>query len=105
MNSKTPIPLPTGIDHDPSTDAYRTSFDWADDVPLCTTVLTLVAEATGVDPTRLPPLNDAVDPDALDGLFAPREDGSSRPPGDVSFAFADADVAIRADGTVTVRRR
>lgn len=105
MNRKNPIPQPTGIDHDYPDDAYRTTHDWSGDVPLCTTVLALVADAVGVDPTGLPPLNDAVDPDALDRLFATREDGTERPPGDVSFPFAGVDVSVLADGTVTARPR
>jgi len=46
-----------------------------------------------------------VDPDALDALFAPRTDGSTRNcrDGEVRFAYADREVVVGGDGTVDVR--
>lgn len=105
MNGQHPTPTATGIEHDTLPDAYVERHDWAGDVPLSATVTSLVATAAEVDPTDLDPLNDVVDPDALDKLFAPREDGTPRTPGAVSFEFGPFDVRIGEDGAVRVTRR
>jgi hypothetical protein len=61
-------------------------------------VVRAVAAAEGVDPTDLPPLNDAVDVDALDRLAG--ADGA-RPGVEVRFAYAGRSVRVR-DDTVTL---
>jgi hypothetical protein len=68
-----------------------------------------VAEATGSDPTDLPPLYEVVDPDALDGLFRSRTAESETSGTEVAgsgpvvrFSYADRHVSVRRDG-VTVR--
>lgn len=105
MKSTHPISPDSGIDHDRTTETYRTTHDWTGTVPLSTTVLGLVSAAADADPTDLSPLNGSVDPDALDSLFAPREDGSPRTPGSVSFYFEGYEVFVHADGEVTLRER
>lgn len=56
-------------------------------------VVAAVADLTETDPIHLEPLYRAVDPDALDALFA-----STRPRGDrsphVSFTYCECDVEI-----------
>jgi hypothetical protein len=70
-----------------------------------TTVVRAVSEAVGVPPTDLPvELNDVVDPDAMDDLFAPRADGRPRAAGRVEFELLDCAVAVHADGRVVVDR-
>lgn len=103
MTSTHPIPQASSTDSDQPVLATDVAHDWTDDVPLSTTVLSAVAATADVDPIELPPLNDAIDPDALDSLFAPREDGTRRTPGTVSFEFAGFTVTVAADGTVDVR--
>ena len=103
MNSSSPIPIASGIDDEHVADAFTTTHDWSGDVPLSTTILSLVTKATGLAPEELAPLNDIVDPDALDNLFAPRGCGTARPAGAVSFEFEDLHVSIGRDGTVNVR--
>lgn len=68
-----------------------------------TRVVEALAEAAGVDSVDLPPLYDAVDPDALDSLFAPRPDGSPRVGCRVSFRFDGYQVTVHRDGEVQVR--
>ena len=66
-------------------------------------VVTAVADATGRDPQDLPPLYDAVDPDALEALV-------NRPPHvarqatgvEVAFEFADCVVTVSSTGDVVV---
>jgi hypothetical protein len=70
-----------------------------------TTVVRAVSEAVGVRPTDLPvELNDVVDPDAMDDLFAPRADGKPRADGRVEFELLGCAVAVHADGRVVVER-
>ncbi|ELY47095.1 HalOD1 output domain-containing protein [Natronorubrum bangense] len=72
-------------------------------------VVEAIAEAEDV-PTRQvrPPtyesLHAAVDPEALDRLFAPRADGTPRAGGQVSFPFCGYDVTVEQNGSVTLEK-
>jgi len=64
-------------------------------------VVSAVAARDGVDETELPPLYDAVDPEALDVLLAStRGDGPGR--ASVEFEYADYSVVVFDDRTVSV---
>lgn len=58
-----------------------------------------VAGATGRDAVTLPPLYDAVDPDALDALV----DGSSDV--QISFVYAGYEVTVESDQRITLEER
>ncbi|WP_080508297.1 HalOD1 output domain-containing protein [Haloparvum sedimenti] len=62
----------------------------------CERVTRRVAEETDVDALDLPPLFDAVDPDALNALVASMETG------EITFAYAGRSVTVTADGAVRV---
>lgn len=65
--------------------------------------MTAVADARGVDPLDLDQrLNEAVDPDALWHLFAPRQNGASRTGGQVQFSLADCEVTVYGDRSFEV---
>ncbi|PSP97408.1 hypothetical protein BRC94_10275 [Halobacteriales archaeon QS_5_70_17] len=64
-----------------------------------------VAETKGVAPESLPPLYESIDPDALERLFAPCNDGTSRARGRAVFPVAGCEVTVRYDGAVSVRER
>ena len=66
-------------------------------------VIAEVARRTDVAPIDLPPLHDAVNPDALDALFRPTPTGS-RVDGTVSFEYSGYDVTVHADGYVDIAR-
>lgn len=67
-----------------------------------TRVVSAVAEEKGVDSTELPPLYDAIDPDALDALCNGEKGATmSRRPLEISFRYADRIVRI-SDGAVVV---
>lgn len=76
------------------------------------TVVTATAQLHGVDAIDLPPLSEAIDPDALCQLFAPlarvaATDGGTRGSiaparGRIGFRYAACDVTVWADGTVIV---
>lgn len=69
------------------------------DEPPSLSVIRAVAALNGTDPTRMRPLYEAIDPDALDHLF---DSTSSRPNplshGFVSFRYGDCDVTVYGDG-------
>lgn len=67
--------------------------------PASTLVIESVARELGVDPTDLPEqLYSVLDPDALDSLFAGRPNAE----GVVKFSYCGFDVAVTADGDVTL---
>lgn len=59
-----------------------------------------VAEVDGTDPVELPPLYDAIDPEALNALFTSQ---SHAPVERLSFQYAGYEVVVRGNGTVLVR--
>lgn len=59
-------------------------------------VVQSVATTTKTDPLELPPLYDAIDPDALAGVV----DGMTR--GEVTFTYADCTVTVTETGLITV---
>lgn len=70
----------------------------ADDESLTVQLVQAVADAADVDPVDLsPPLYDAVDPEALEALFAPTEGGTTRR-GRVEFSYAEYRVTVSVDG-------
>ena len=66
-----------------------------------TTVVMAISEATGTPATELPPMYDAIDPDALDAIFRDHVDGRPRTGIAVTFSMAGCTVDI-CDGEVTV---
>lgn len=65
---------------------------YEDDV--CFAVVDAVSAVTGDAPAEIGPLNDTVDPDALDRLFGPTDDGRSREGGRLQFPFEGLSVVI-----------
>lgn len=63
-------------------------------------VVSAVAEVEGVDPVDLPPLYNAINPEALNALFTSRNDTSSA---SVKFEYAGYNVIVHGEGTVKVR--
>lgn len=85
------------VDRSDTTDRQSLSFD----------VVAAVAEREGVDPVDLEPpeyeaLYDVVNPEALDALFATRENGHERPVGRIEFPFCGYRVVVTSDGDVDV---
>jgi hypothetical protein len=81
---------------------YRTVHERGCVDPLSVTVVKAVAEALDAEPLEIDPLFVAVDPDALDELFASnRSDGSL----ECSFRYEGCTVSVRSDGEVRVSAR
>jgi len=79
--------------------ALRTNVT-GDDVSLA--VVGAVATFRGIKPIDLPPLTEAVNPDALNRLFRVRANGAPRTTGSVSFRYAATEVTVHADGEIVV---
>lgn len=60
-----------------------------------------VSDAEGRDPTDLPPLHGAIDPDALDALFEGSAEGD-RSEVSVVFSYCGYEVSVSGDGDVTL---
>lgn len=92
-----------GMDRDANTkqsdSVVRVQHDFGEDPSVASSVVTAVARANGVDPTELPPLQETVDGDALDALFASSETGPGGPK--VVIHYAGYLVTVEGDGTVT----
>ncbi|WP_458191031.1 HalOD1 output domain-containing protein [Haladaptatus sp. NG-WS-4] len=58
-----------------------------------------IAARDGPDPSECPPLYEAIDPDALDTLFAPLHRESERH-GKVIFEYCGYEVTFHADRTI-----
>lgn len=59
-------------------------------------VVTAIAERRGVSPTELPPLYDAIDPDAMDALFASTRSGGPRC-GRLEFTYDGHEITVECD--------
>ncbi|MCW8172878.1 HalOD1 output domain-containing protein [Natrialba swarupiae] len=75
--------------------------------PLSFKVIASVAEREGVDPMEIEPpeyesLYSVVNPEALDSLFSPRADGTTRTHGRVEFPFCGYRVVVTSEGDVEV---
>lgn len=59
-----------------------------------TAVVRAMSAVEGREPCSLPPLAGVVDPAALDSLFDPRDDGTPRTGGRLSFVYNDRCITI-----------
>lgn len=75
--------------------------DGEGDERIASNVIRAVAAYANKQPSELPLLYEAIDPDALEGIFAPTGEGA-REIGKVVFPYAGYRVTVAADGTVDV---
>lgn len=76
--------------------------------PLSLAIVEAIAEREGVEPTEIEPpqyqaLYEVCNPEALDALFARREDGTPRGDGRIELRFCGYDLVVTSDGEVTIR--
>ncbi|RAW45649.1 hypothetical protein DQW50_07820 [Halorubrum sp. 48-1-W] len=76
---------------------YTTVFESAEDASVCVAIVEAVSAVIGTEPTRLDPLYDVVDTDALERLI---ETGGTNV--EVTFSFEGCRVAVFGDGGVVV---
>ncbi|WP_049928981.1 HalOD1 output domain-containing protein [Halopiger goleimassiliensis] len=94
--------MPSEDDHlDPAEDEYVTTFDPDAGESASESVITAVAALSGTRPVDLPPLYEAVDPDALDSLIAHarRTDAGTH---ELWFSYDGFDVSVRSDGRIRI---
>lgn len=74
-------------------------YDEPDDPPLSQVIIEAVAEAEGISPDQLDrPLHNAIDPDALDALFAERTEAN----GYVVFDYYGYDITVHPDEQIAL---
>lgn len=94
----------TGPDETPSAgvDTERHHYDWSANGDPMYAIVSAVADVTDRDPRDVPPLNDQLDPDALETLLkdgkVPGNNGT-----EVSFNYDTVMVTIEDDGTLELR--
>ncbi|WP_266081945.1 HalOD1 output domain-containing protein [Haladaptatus caseinilyticus] len=69
---------------------------------LANQILNAITEVDDRSVDDFEPLYEVIDPDALDALFAPQVDGSSRAVGNISFQYAGYWVTVSSDGAVEI---
>lgn len=72
---------------------------WEEPFHPSVTIVEAVAAATGRTPTELPPLQQSIDPDALDSLITRGKSAGVA----VSFEYADSVVVVEGNGAIEVR--
>lgn len=60
---------------------------------VCERIVTAVATLEDTEPETLPPLYEAVDPDALSTVFSTTESGTTRT-GRIEFSYAGYDIVV-----------
>lgn len=77
-------------------------FEWGEVESVTLEVVGAIADITGVDPSEIEPVATEVDPDSIDALFAPRDNGDRRNRGHVRFPVDGHDVTVYAHGEIVV---
>ncbi|UPV74266.1 hypothetical protein M0R89_17225 [Halorussus limi] len=101
MHDEILLPTDGGLEYDEENDCYRTACEPGEQPP-SSVVVNAVAAVAECDPLDLEPLRRALDPDAIDDLFARTPGGRTRDAGSVEFSLADHRVVLAADGDVEV---
>jgi hypothetical protein len=77
-------------------------YDVRPDESVSTAVVRAVSAVDGREPRSMPPLVETVDPDALNRLFAKRENGEPRTGGQLSFVYGPCRVTVDNGEYLTV---
>lgn len=82
---------------------YRTHYDHEGSAKLTTTLVHALADAMDRDVTDAGDvLYESVDPDAIDHIFSPTDDGRNRDPGHVAFAVEGYRVTVYSNGDIVI---
>jgi hypothetical protein len=83
--------------------AYFVTHDFEGAAELSTTLAHAISDVSGVDVTDAGfTLADHADPEALDRLFEPREDGTPRMNGHLTFTVWRFQVTVYSDGQIAI---
>ncbi|QFU82111.1 HalOD1 output domain-containing protein [Natronorubrum aibiense] len=83
------------VGHDPTTGTFHAAFS-AEPNTVVVTIVDTVATITNRDPTRLSPLFETIDPEALAELVT----SSRQTPIEVAFSYEDCQVTVSSHGVV-----
>ncbi|AQL42056.1 hypothetical protein BV210_04695 [Halorientalis sp. IM1011] len=97
------VPDDREVEYDAETGTYRTSYDPATQSPSIR-VLEAVGAVRDAEPTALDPLDQYVDPDALDHVFDPTAEKSGTH-GSLSFNYEGLLVVVHSDGEIELREQ
>jgi len=81
----------------------RVEYDIGVDESVSRAVVRSVSAVEGQEPLSLPPLATVLDTDALDVLFEPRYDGTSRSGGRLSFIYSNCKVTVDNGEYITLK--
>ena len=84
------------------TSVVRVTFDAAEPTQPTAAIVEALSAATGTSPLDLPPLYDAVDPDALNRLFAHATRTDLGEPLSIEFTADGWGVVVSTDGEVRI---
>lgn len=95
----------TSTSSDQPTDPVLHQFDWTASESVSVAVVEAVAVLSDEAPTELPPLYDAIDPDALNAIVTDGASTSRQGRVDVTFPFNDylVNISSAGDGYVSLR--
>ncbi|MFB6234473.1 MAG: HalOD1 output domain-containing protein [Halopenitus sp.] len=85
-------------------DTHHLHHEWTETEPVSEKVVTAIAEYEDRDVDALPPLEDAVNPTALDTLFeSPGDDACAA--GCVTFSYFGYTVLVQSEGLIIIKKR
>lgn len=91
------------VEYDDASGTYHATFDIDTESP-SVRLLEAVAAVRNEDPTELDPLDNYVDPDALNVIFEPMQSQSGSH-GSFSFAYEGLLVLLHSDGEIELREQ
>lgn len=74
------------------------TFDWTTSDSLTIAVVTAVAEEADVDPVTIEPLNEVVDPEAVDKIVASTSYPQGSPNASIEFTYQNYRILVKANG-------
>lgn len=101
MRQETEDPGRVVPEYDSEREVYVVDYEETGDTELSVTVVHAVMDVTGRDPTQIH-LNDVVQPDALNGIFEDKHDGTPRHGGHLSFVLAGCRIEVTSAGELLI---
>lgn len=96
QHSNRTVPL-----HEQPANTYHVYHDPAS-TGIGTTIMDALSSIAQKSVSELGPLNEVVDPDALERLFAPQPDGRPRGSGFIHFAIQNFEVSVHSNGHISI---
>lgn len=93
----------TDVEYDAASGTYRATYAVDGDSP-SVRVLEAVAAVRETEPTQLAPLDEYVEPDALDAVFTPTR-STPGTHGSLSFGYEGLLVVVHSDGEIELREQ